>query len=1403
MSTFEIVVQRKQTAGWPVVAEYQQPGDLPSRHEGLLTLDEVQLRAQVTARSYGQILGQTVFTQPLRDALTRALAQNSDALRILLYIEDEGLRQLRWERLAAPIDGEWLPLSLSQRTPFSLYLPSITDRSFPPIGRRDLRALIVAANPAGLDAYHLKSFEVAGAVTDVRASLGVIPHDVLADLPDASGPPTLDTLLARLTAQPYSLLHIICHGVYERDSGETVIFLAGEKGEVRPVRAAEILDRLRLLRGGRGLPYLIFLASCESAAPEAEGALGGLGQRLVRELGVPAVVAMTGRISVRTAQEMTSVFYLQLQKHGEPDRALAEACAGLVDRHDISVPALYSRLGGRALFTQAADRALTPAEIAYGLERLAALLPERAPVLQTEYARLSGAIGSGLDGDPAMLSHAARGERQEALAALDALCAEATDISFHGLALGQEPPSYDGRCPFPGLMAFQIEDRRFFFGRETEAAMLAALLAEGNFLAVVGPSGCGKSSLVMAGLVAILRQRQPDLQIAYCRPGDDPQAQLEAALRDTPRPPHLLVIDQFEELFTSTTNDDIRRAFLDRVLNQAQKHRVVVIMRGEFLDDCAIHPQFFAALQRRLALIGPMGQAELRSSIEQQAATVGLRFEADLVNTILDDVTGEPGAMPLLQHLLRRLWQERHGRWLRTESYRRLGGARQAMADVAESIYAALPASEQGKMRSLFFRLIRLDESDERRDTRSRALFDDLVHVESDRAGMIQIVNRLANERLLVTSPHPITGRQTVELAHEALITAWGRLRGWVNEDRRGLLVWQRLGRAALEWEQNGRLSGLVYQEPRLGEALAWQQMHPDQINSLEKAFLAASQREIVRQRRRLLALVAPLPVLLILLALAAALRIDLLAPRSGNWRHIDDWIRATGETGRYGVAAVIDSRQPQTVYAAGRTRGGLYRSDDAGVTWQRIGVDALADAVVRQLAPAADGSLYAVTSLGLMRSADRGETWQNLNVPISTDESPLWALAADSEQAQHLFLGVWHSGVWETRDGGATWSCIAGVAHRNDCLSEEEQSEDSATADEKIEASHLIRGLALAAGKLYVATDLGLFSLDPNVPGAAENVQIPIGASNAGLLSVASLPNGGLLLGTRGDGIWQREEGAWRPLNQPGDAASFAFSTSRQGDLTLAGTSDSGLWLRRQWHWWQPSWWRQHVETAASPFGSTSDAAMVSVLPGEFESGRAASARLLYLDRFDIDRLEVTRQDFCDFDAACKRTAEIDDATFPAVAVTGAQAQTFCEQTGRRLPTEVEWEKAARGPDGRLFPWGDSLPTDRRAAVRRGIPEFEASGQSQQYIEAMLVGNSQPVGSHPAGRSPYGAEDLTGNVWEITKFTGLKPEYVVRGGSLADDAWSGSAVYPPVRTQLPDFNTGFRCVRAFDSPSP
>ena len=874
MGLFEITVQRQAVGTWPVVVRYQpSSGELTQWRWGRLALDLNDMVALFhSEKQYGELLGRALFREEIREAFVHAVAAVTsvdESLRVLLIVEADDLRHLHWEQLHAPLDGVWDYLLLNQRTPFSLYTPSRIGRHFPPIGRRDLRALLLVSGREELEGdYGLSYFDIVATVSSVQRALGEIPCDVLASADGAIGSPTLDTLCEQLTAGRHTLFHIVCHGAYQKDIDETVLYFP--RGEDRrPVPGTRLIECFRRLDR---LPRFAFLSTCESASPQAEAGLGGLGQRLVRELGMPAVVAMTDLVSIINAQALSSAFYAGLREHGKVDQALCKALSGL----EGIMPALLSRLSDRPLWNDNLDRELTEDEVSDGLKQVRGLLKERAPVLCAEFEAQAVKVQVTRRTDPHALSAETRRARDAALTALNQLCSEALDLSFNALALGQEPPDYDARCPFPGLSAFgarflasgekEQDDREFFVGRDELVKQLMKKLSEHNFLAILGPSGSGKSSLVVAGLIPALQEKEPVLQMVYLTPGNHPLAQLEAIQPEVRGQADILVVDQFEGLFTLCEDEGERRTFLDRLLALADETRVVIAIRANFLGDCTLYPALKLAMQARQQLIAPMEASELRAAMEQQAAVVGLRFEADLSNTILDDVKDEPGAMPLLQHTLLELWKRRHGRWLLAKEYRdEIGGAQQAIARTADTLYNALPEDDRLRMRDIFLRLTRLGQEaiqdSERRDTPQRLRFEELVPAGGDPAPIRELVRRLADERLVVTGPWapPVEGQALdesqvkVEMAHQALIPHWDRLKGWLDENRAELRLLQGVRQAAQEWQAHKHDEAyLIHRGGRLEHAEALNRHPRITLNGQEQAYLNAclDLRERERQDR-------------------------------------------------------------------------------------------------------------------------------------------------------------------------------------------------------------------------------------------------------------------------------------------------------------------------------------------------------------------------------------------------------------------------------------------------------------------------------------------------------------------------------------------------------------------------
>jgi hypothetical protein len=244
-------------------------------------------------------------------------------------------------------------------------------------------------------------------------------------------------------------------------------------------------------------------------------------------------------------------------------------------------PAALDRLGGRSLLGDL-DRDLTGEEIAAGLNRLESELPLRAPVLLTQFQEQTRRLRPSLKTNSKSLSDHARKERVEALAQVNSLCMEALDISFNALCLGEEPPEYDSRSPFRGLESFRSEDSEFFFGREALTKKLVAKIQSHPFLAVLGASGSGKSSLVMAGLIPALGS---EAKPVIFRPGTNPLEALDAVKENA-----LVVVDQFEELFTLTRDEATRKEFIKELFKTIKQKIVVITLRSDFLGEVDSQP---------------------------------------------------------------------------------------------------------------------------------------------------------------------------------------------------------------------------------------------------------------------------------------------------------------------------------------------------------------------------------------------------------------------------------------------------------------------------------------------------------------------------------------------------------------------------------------------------------------------------------------------------------------------------------------------------------------------------------------------------------------------------------------------------------------------------------------------
>ncbi|GGP32806.1 nSTAND1 domain-containing NTPase [Streptomyces melanogenes] len=452
------------------------------------------------------------------------------------------------------------------------------------------------------------------------------------------------------------------------------------------------------------------------------------------------------------------------------------------------------------------------------------------------------------------------------------------------------------RCPYRGLAAYGPQDAEWFFGRDGATAELVGRLAERvghGPLAVVAPSGAGKSSLLQAGLLPALRRgalpvagsaawpavvctptAHPLRELVRCtadllgRAGDRltpealaerPRALLDAARDAHGHPGLVLVVDQFEEVFTLCADEHERRAFVavlhalatgtEPPSGAAAEAAVILGVRADFFGHCLDHPELAEAFTHGLFALAPMSDAEQRAAIAGPAERAGLALEPGLAELLLRDLrsgpAASPGSLPLLGHALLATWQQRTGRTLTVAGYETTGGIHGAVARTAESVFTRLDPAERRMARHLLVRLVQVGEGSAAQTRRplERAL---IPGQSADPPAAARALDAFLRARLVTA------GAQTVEITHEALLHAWPRLHGWIESDRAALVQRQQLADTAVEWARAAHDPGLLYRGARLDAVRDWERRpgSGDRLGEREAAFVAACLAEEERGRR-------------------------------------------------------------------------------------------------------------------------------------------------------------------------------------------------------------------------------------------------------------------------------------------------------------------------------------------------------------------------------------------------------------------------------------------------------------------------------------------------------------------------------------------------------------------------
>ena len=494
-----------------------------------------------------------------------------------------------------------------------------------------------------------------------------------------------------------------------------------------------------------------------------------------------------------------------------------------------------------------------------------------------------------------------------------------------------------GPPPYPGLASFQPEDEDRFFGREELTRRLASLVtgaagapgaAAGVPLAVVGPSGSGKSSLLRAGLIPALGGRAGP-RLALFTPGGTPLAGLarqlarlgtgpgqpasedaiEAALQagpaqaarllgpGGPASPRgttpggtggqpVIVVDQFEEVFTQCHREEDRQRFITAVCALSGPAVVAIALRADFYDHALRYPELTRALQERQVVVGPMTAEEVRRAIVEPARLARVTVDDGLVELLLRDLAPggragpadagpaaahEPGALPLLSHALLTTWNNSHGGRLTVAHYQAGGGIRHAIAQTADEVYQSLDEPGRDIARRLFLRLVRV--TDDAPEARTTVQLSDLRDWPAAAAPAGDVLDRFVTARLITVDSG------SAQISHEALLTAWPLLRAWIDDNRDGLRERRRISQAAEAWDEAGRDHAALLRGGQLALARDWaaDPANRETLTPLARMFVntsivgeklhEAAERNRTRRLHRLVASLTALVVVTITLA--------------------------------------------------------------------------------------------------------------------------------------------------------------------------------------------------------------------------------------------------------------------------------------------------------------------------------------------------------------------------------------------------------------------------------------------------------------------------------------------------------------------------------------------------------
>jgi eukaryotic-like serine/threonine-protein kinase len=941
-------------------------------------------------------------------------------------------------------------------------------------------------------------------------------------------------------------------------------------------------------------------------------------------------------------------------------------------------------------------------------------------------------------------------------------------------------PSPPGN-PYRGLRAFEADHRAFFFGRDAEAGVLLDRLRVESFLVVTGDSGVGKSSLCRASILPAVREGTlgggRSWSVLTFTPGKRPLTALATAVATLLRldPTRLarlarqdrfaiadalgrhlgdgkgllLFVDQTEELVTVSEpgERDAADAALAELAAGRPGLRVLTTLRADFLTRFAALPRLGEDLSRVIYFLRPLGPERMRDVIVGPAAVAGLRFESD---AMVDELVGATanvggGGLPLLQFALAELWEARDQKAsvIPRSALHAIGGVGGALAKHADALILTLPPTQRAEARRALTHLVTLE------DTRVRRTGAELG---AERPDARAALNALVRGRLLVAHEDEAGG--SFELAHEVLVREWGTLRRWLAEDVEKRAVRERLTAAAAEWDRAGRRKDTLWNARQLREAEALQ---PDELSAIESEFLDDSAQSVRRTRWLRAGALVGVPLLI-----AAAYGGALASSRHDLARRVDELVAQDR-------ALLAAARAKRT--EADALRAEAFRRFDAGERprGEELWASSLerTAAAERDLAEAGRGFESAFAQ-DPSRADVRSLLGQTLYERALLAEASGEARQA-TELAQRFVLYDPNGELARRWDAPALVS-LSGTPGARARLERADAQPPPAPRD--------LGALPIAATQL----ERGSYVLTLSAPGRA-TVRYPLLVTRGEQLALsinlplandvpagfAFVPPGRFLFGAAGDE--QARRGFFDTVPQH-EVRTGGYLIGRT-EVTYADwipfldSLPPAERARRAPGTGAKQGLNGTMQLTPAPGGGWA----LTYQPLETAYRARANEPIVYAGR--------------------KEHARHNWLKFPVTGISADDALAYAawlDQTGRlrgaRLCTEHEWERAARGADGRIYPHGDKLaPGD--------VNIDEAYGRQNMGLDE--------VASHPASQSPFGLYDMSGNAIEWVRSSLAQGEFVVRGGSYFHDQKTAESINRAVApSSLRDIVGGLRLCADF-----